>query len=144
MKMGESARRRAGIAGIVATIIIFAILFTVGTSYFVFVNGLNAAYVKNLVAAQGKTSGAGAESLLITTVLLANGDVGFYANNTSGESVNMTAVYLPATDGSMLKCDGVGLAAAGGCANTVPPLWVVVNVGKGSATLDTGYLFVTA
>ncbi len=144
MKMGPIARRRRrGIAGIIATIIMFAILFTVGTSYFIFVNNLNASYAQNLVGATNKLQGASAESLQVTTTLEPNGDVGFYVNNTSGVVINMTAVYVQSQTGALLKCDGVGQPASASCGNTTPTLWSVVNVGSGSAIFDTGYLYVS-
>jgi len=137
MKMGRAARR--GVAGIVATVIMFAILFTVGTSYFVFVNGENAQYVQNLVGASNRLQSASGENLMVTTTLQSNGDVGFYVNNTSGETINMTAVYVQSSTGTLLKCDGVGLPASASCGNTTPTLWSVVNPAKGSSIFDTGY-----
>jgi len=56
MKMGRSARR--GTAGVIAAVIMFGILFTVGTGYFIFVNSTNNQYVKNLVAASGNQQSA--------------------------------------------------------------------------------------
>src|SRR5438477_2408172 len=143
MKLGRAARRtRSGTAGIIAGVIMFAILFTVGTSYFIFVNSTNNQYVKSLVGTSGKLQAAKAESLLVTTLTEPNGDIGFYANNTSGVSMNMTVVYVISSTGGMLRCGGVGLPAGAGCVNTTPPLWILLNVGKGSPSIDTGYLYV--
>src|SRR6266851_4864904 len=143
MKMGKAARRtRRGTAGIVAAVIMFAILFTVGTSYFIFVNSTNNTYVKNLVSTSSNLQSAKAESLIVTTLLMPNGNIGFYANNTAGVSMNMTVVYVVSSSGNMLRCGGVGLPAGAGCVNTTPPLWILLNVGKGSAKIDTGYLYV--
>ena len=142
MKFQRRKSRRA-IAGIVATVIMFAILFTVGTSYFIFVNQQNASYVSNLLTATNKVQGSLAESLSINTLLDADGDVGFYANDTSALTVNMTALLVLSSTGTMLVCEGVGLPAGQGCVNSVPPLWVVVNAGKGSPTIDTEYVYVT-
>src|SRR5437899_7216836 len=119
MKMGRSARR--GTAGIIVAVILFGILFTVGTSYFIFVNSTNNQYVKNLVSTASNKQNANAESLVVTTLLEPNGDIGFYANNTSGVSMNMTVVYVISSTGGMLRCGGVGLPAGAGCVNTVPP-----------------------
>jgi len=141
MKFARRKPRRA-IAGIVATVIMFAILFTVGTSYFIFVNSQNASYVSSLLSATNKVQGSLAESLSISTVLESNGDVGFYANNTSAATVNMTAALVISSTGSLLRCVGIGFPAGAGCANTAPTLWVVVNAGKGTVTFDTGYLYV--
>src|SRR6267378_748076 len=110
MKMGRAARRtRRGTAGIIATVVMFAILFTVGTSYFIFVNSTNNQYVKSLGAASSNLQNAKAESLVITTLLEPNGNIGFYANNTAGVNMNMTVVYVISYTGSVLRCGGVGL-----------------------------------
>ena len=67
MKMGRCARRtRSGSAGLVAAVIMFAILFTVGTSYFIFINSTNNQYVKSLGAASSTLQNAKAESLVVT------------------------------------------------------------------------------
>jgi hypothetical protein len=156
MKMGKSAKRtRMGIAGIVATVIMFAILFTVGTSYFIFVNQSNADYVKNLVSASGKMQGSLGESLTVTTTLLSSsGDIGYYVNNTSGRSMNITTALLVSSTGQVLKCVGNGLPA-GSCSSQSPTFtvctnstcsatqsqaYIVVNAGRGSSSIDTGYL----
>ena len=76
-------------------------------------------------------------------MLKPNGDIGFYANDTSGESVNMTVVVVQSSTGTLLHCAGVGLPGSAGCGNTIPALWIVVNVGNGSPTIDTGFLYVT-
>jgi hypothetical protein len=144
MRMGSAARNgRRGIASIVATVILFAILFTVGTSYFIFVNSENASYVQSLLGATNKVQGSINEGLSVTTLLEADGDVGFYVNNTSSTTVNMTAVLVISSTGALLKCDGVGFPAGAGCSNTTPTLWTVVNSGAGSAEIDTNYVYAT-
>src|SRR5580700_6484995 len=93
-KMKMARRGRRGVASIVATVIMFAILFTVGTSYFIFVNSENSAYVQSLLGATNKAQGSLGEGLSVTTLLETDGDVGFYANDTSSATVNMTAVLV--------------------------------------------------
>src|ERR1700752_4877600 len=101
MKMGRAARRtRSGVAGILAAIIMFAILFTVGTSYFIFVNATDNQYVKSLNSAASTLQASKAESMVVTTVLISNGDVGFYTNNTSGVTMNMTVAYVISSTGT--------------------------------------------
>jgi len=51
-------RSRRGVAGILATVIMFAILFTVGTTYFIFAQAQNSSYVQSLIAATNKNSPA--------------------------------------------------------------------------------------
>ncbi len=135
-------RNRGATAGIVATVIIFSIIFTVGTGYAIFMNASEAQTSRSLLGASNNTQNRVGENLLLTTLLLPNGDVGFYVNDTSGLNANMTVVYVFSSTGALLKCDGVGLPASAGCSNTTPPLWIVVNAGKGSPTMDTGFLYV--
>jgi len=138
LKFARRKSRRA-VASIVATVIMFAILFTVGTSYFIFVSSENAAYVQNLLGATNKVQGSLAESLSIGTLLDANGSVEFNANNTSSETVNVTAVLVISSTGALISCQGVGFPAGAGCTNTTPTLWKIVNPGSGSPNIDTEY-----
>ena len=57
----KTRRARRGVAGIIAIVIIFAILFSVGTSYYVFVEAQNAKYAENLLAAANRTQGSQTE-----------------------------------------------------------------------------------
>lgn len=124
----------------------FAILFSVGTSYFLFLGSTNGKYANSLVSASNRLQSAGSEGLQVTPLLGGNGHIEFYVNNTSGVTINMTLVYVLASSGGMLKCDGIGLPAGAGCGNTTPALPAVVNSGKGypgsgSGTVDTGYAY---
>jgi len=144
MKMGPAAKKgRKGIAGIVATVILFAILFTVGTSYFIFVGSQNSAYVQSLLKSANNAQSSLQEGLSVSTILEADGDVGFSANNTSSVTVNMTAVLVISSTGALLQCDGVGFPAGAGCSNTTPALWVTINAGQGSVAFDTKYVYTT-
>ncbi|MGH9917589.1 MAG: hypothetical protein ACRD6W_01760, partial [Nitrososphaerales archaeon] len=91
--MGRSKGRR-GVAGVLAVVIMFAIIFSVGTSYFVFVNAENASYASSLLSDAHKIQGGLQESLQVTTLLETDGDVGFFVNDTSALTVNMTAVLV--------------------------------------------------
>ena len=72
----------------------FFILFTVGTGYFIFVNGLNSEYTSNLQTAQRNLSGGLGESLKVTVTLLSSsGDLGFYVNNTASGSGAATSRF---------------------------------------------------
>ena len=140
MKFARRRSRRA-VAGIVATVIMFAILFTVGTSYFIFVNSENQSYVQSLVKATSKEQGSLTESLTVNTVLEADGEVGFTATDTSGVTVNMTAVLVISSTGALLTCAGVGFPAGAGCTNTTPTLWITIDSGATSASIDTGSVY---
>ena len=138
MKMG---RARRGVAGIIAVVIIFAILFTVGTSYYVFVEAQNAKYAESLLSAASRTQGSQAESMTVTTLLESNGDVGLFANDTSTLPVNMTAALIISSTGALLECLGVGFPAGAGCTNSTPTLPMSVNPDGGSKAIDTEYQY---
>ena len=86
-------------------------------------------------------SGEADENLTVATLLEPDGDVGFFANDTSSITVNMTAVLVLSSTGALLKCDGVGFPAGSGCSNSTPTLWETIDAGKGSSTIDTGYVY---
>src|SRR5271170_2211618 len=141
MKMGRASRR--GVSGIVSTVIMFAILFTVGMSYFIFVNGEESSYQQNLLSATNNLQSSLVESLTVSALLETNGDIGFTATDNSSLTVNMTAALVISSTGALLKCDGVGFPAGSGCANSTPTLWIPVTPGATSASIDTGYVYVT-
>ncbi len=138
----RSPSRRRGLANVVAALMMLAMLFTVGTSYFLLVSQANQQYANSLVNRSNSFPGLVGENLLVTTLLLNNNHIAFYVNNTAGLNVNMTAVLVLSSTGSVLQCDGRGLPSGSGCSNTTPTLPIVVNAGKGSATIDTGFTYV--
>ncbi len=159
MKRVHSSKRKAT-AGIIASVILFAMIFTVGTSYFLFVNSTNQQYVQSLVPRVNTLSDAGTESLLVTTTLLSsNNHIGFYLNNTGGVNANVTAFLLYSSTSTPLQCVGKGLPASSCTAQSVTftlcsnascstdvspaPSSVVDNVGKGTSVVDTGYTYST-
>jgi len=138
----------------------FFMLFTVGFAYFAFVNNLNTQYTSSLQTAERNLSGGLGESLKVTAVLLSsNGDVGFYVNNTGtgSGSANVTMSMVLSSTGSVLECTGKSLAAGAcgsqsatftlcanaSCSSTQasPPSSIGVKAGKGSALVDTRYVY---
>jgi hypothetical protein len=136
-------------AGILAAVILFVMLFTVGTSYVIFVNSANRLYSASLVNQANRVQALGNEGVQVSTVLVTNDPshcstspcLGFYINNTAGPTVNMTGVLVLDSRGNILKCGGVGLPGGASCGNTYPALPVNVNRGRGSPTIDTGYAY---
>jgi len=139
-RSGYHAKLRA-MAGIVAAVILFAMLFTVGTSYFIFLNNSNHLYNQALVNRTNAMGDSLLENLILTT-LVSSTHIKLYANNTGGVNVNITAVFVLDQGGAVLKCDGRGLPAVT-CSNTTPALPIIVNLGKGTPTVDTGYTYVS-
>jgi flagellin-like protein len=150
--------KRKAIAGILATVIMFAMIFTVGASYFLFNYSLNGQYVRSLTPRMNNLNSMGSESLLVTTELLTgNNHVAFYVNNTGGLNANITTVLVYSSTGTPLQCLGKGLpsgactaqgstfslCANSGCSSYVSPAptFVVDNVGKGTSVVDTGYTY---
>lgn len=134
--------RRKASAGIVAAVILFAMIFTVGTSYFISINNTNLLYLKSLTTKTQGTQNAGYESLTVTAVVQTN-NIKFYANNTGSLPVNITAAYVLDSSGNVLKCLGVGIPVGSACYFSTTALSTVVNVGKGSSMIDTGYTYVS-
>ncbi len=113
-------------------------IFSIGAAYLLFVNSTNLLYGKALVGRSTGFQDVLYERLLVNT-LLVNNHVAFYVNNSGGVNANITDAYVLGTSGSVLRCNGRGLQSP--CANSTPALPIVVNVGKGSATIDTGYAY---
>jgi len=140
MKYRVTGRRKAA-AGIVAAVIMFSMLFTVGTAYFLFVNTENMQYVQSLVGRSSGIQDRASELMILTTLLTSTGTIGFYSNDTGPLPINVTSTLLFDTAGTVLKCLGMGLP--GSCTNSTPPLPITVNPAKGTATIDTGYVYTT-
>jgi len=136
-RQGLRAERKA-IAGVVAAAILFLMIFTIGSAYFLFVSSTNLQYGQALVGRSNNFQDRLYERLSVST-LLVNNHIAFYVNNTGGVNANITGAYVLGSSGSVLRCDGRGLQTP--CANSTPALPVVVNVGKGSITIDSGYTY---
>ncbi|MDG7012768.1 MAG: hypothetical protein JRN11_04480 [Nitrososphaerota archaeon] len=136
MRIPRLKSRRKGVAGIIAAVLMFTMLFTVGAGYFLYVNQANTVYTKALLARAGGISSQAEEALSLATGITPGGHISVYANDTGGIGINITSLYVLGPSGATLVCMGVGLPS--GCANGAPfPVWV--NVGGGSGLIDTGY-----
>ncbi|MDV3243931.1 MAG: hypothetical protein LYZ66_02000 [Nitrososphaerales archaeon] len=143
MKMRSSAKRK-GIAGILGAVLLFVMLFTVGTSYFIFVNNTNFQYLQALVTRGNSLQSDLYESIQITT-LLTNNHVGFYINNTGGINVNVTAMFLLDSSGNVLKCEGKGVPTGASCYASNAAFPLLANSGKGAPSfgvVDSAYTYV--
>lgn len=159
MRRERPSYKRKAIAGVVSAVLFFAMLFTVGASYFLFVNYQNQSYIQSLVPRVNSLDSQGSETAVVTAVLLSsNNHVGFYLNNTGGMNINMTAFMLYASStGQPLICVGKGLPSSvcssqsttftictnASCSSTLSPSqsFVVDNVGNGTRVVDTGYTY---
>ncbi len=112
-------------------------LFTVGTSYVLFVNNNNDLYHQQLINRRGTIGQVLQESLAVTTALSSLNHITFYANNTGSIITNITAFFVLDANGKVLQCSGRGLPS-GTCSSWNP---TAINLGKGSPTIDTGYTY---
>jgi hypothetical protein len=140
LRIPDSRRIRRGIAGIIGAVILFTLLFTIGTQYFIFVNNANNLETQSLFNRGNTLATRLQEGLQLQTSLSANSYVQFYVNNTGGITVNMTSLVMISSSGSVIECDGAGLPSGQGCGNTTPQLPAVVNVGKGFPAPSGGYI----
>jgi len=115
---------------------VFVMLFTVGTGYFVFVNDVNAGYVKGLgdraTALQDQIS----ENLQVTGAAGAGNHLTLSFTNVGPIAANVTDVLL-LDPGKTLHTYGLGFAS-----NTAPALPTPVNIEATSPSLDTGLVIV--
>jgi archaellum component FlaF (FlaF/FlaG flagellin family) len=130
-------RTRSGVAGIVAAVLLFAMLFSAGTGYFLFVNNMNTFYVKNLSDRSSAMQAQLSENLQVATAAGSGSNhLTLTVTNNGPVDSNITALYV--TDPSnALHTYGIGFSS-----NTTPALAIGVGQG-GSATIDTGIVIQT-
>lgn len=131
------AKRRPGISGIVASVILFAMLFTVGSSYFLFVNQNDLVYSQALSNRANAAVNRLSENLLLTATAASPGkDIMLKVSNVGGIASNITAVYvINASNNYILKFYKTGTSGI------TPGLPVAVNVGSLSSSINTGQVY---
>jgi flagellin-like protein len=127
----SKSKKRRAISGIIAAVILFAMLFTVGTSYFLFVNSNNLLYSKASVASANALQGRLSENVLLTASA-PNNKIAFTVNNIGGLAVNVTAVYVTNSTGYILAFFKIGTPGI------TPTLPIAVNIGTVSSVINTG------
>jgi flagellin-like protein len=140
MKVTRSRSKRKAISGIVAAVILFAMLFTVGTGFFLFVNTENGAYQAALLGSTSGVSNKIIEELAVTTISTsAPKHIAFFYNNTGGITSNVTAYFLLSSTGTVLKCVGIGVPSS--CTTDTTTFPIITNVGKGLRVSSTGQTY---
>ena len=139
MTLKPNRRGRAGISGVVGALILFVMLFTVGTTYFLWVNQNNAVYDQALASRNNANLALESESLsLVATAPL--GTLSLAAQNTGALPVNMTNVFVVDSSGNVV-CQKVLKQVTTPCP-PVPqtaPIGVVINPGASQPTsVSTG------
>lgn len=129
-------RRRRAMAGIVATVFMFAMLFSVGASYFLFVNQNNMIYSEAASARAAALSSQHSEDLVIVgDANPANGALYFTAEDLGATTATITAFFVMAANGTILTfCQ----AGTGGSCPTLP---ASVNQGTTSSYVNTGITY---
>ena len=128
--------KRRSVSGIIAAVFLFVMLFTVGTSYFMFIDSVNTLSDQAYLTRVNQQNSARLENLFLTTTLLSNGHIGVYGNNTGGIGVNITSLYV-FDAGTKIMCEGIGMPTGLGCING-SPFPAYVNPGMGTPIFDTG------
>src|SRR2546426_7071934 len=132
---GRRPRPRKGVAGIISAVILFSMLFSVGTGYFLFVNTTNTFYVKSLSDRTSAMQAQLNEALGVVSAAGSNNHLTLTVTNNAAISTNITGVLL-IDPNKALYTFGVGLSS-----NTTPALPIGLSQG-GSATVDTSLLIV--
>lgn len=152
----KERRRRRAISGVIGAVLLFAMIGTVGSSYFLFINNTNNLVNQALTNINNQQVNRIQEIAIINTALVgaSSTHIGYYLNNTGGVNINITSSLLIDPSGNIAKCYIYEKSAPTMCANTVAPLQtpslpLIATVGKslppfGSGSngwVDTGFTY---
>jgi hypothetical protein len=134
LKHHRKIRKRHAVAGILAALILFTMLFTVGTGYFVFVNQNNLRYTQAL-----STRATALQSQLNENLALAGAASGVNhllvtAVNSGGQATTIIGLFIVNPSGGTQYLTTT---------MTTPPLPIALNAGTSSASIDTGITIVS-
>ncbi len=133
---GRRPRPRKAVAGIIGAVLLFAMLFSVGTGYFLFVNNVNTFYVKGLSDRGSAIQAQLNENLQIGATSSINNHLTLTVVNSGAIDANITGV-LVIDPNKALFTYGIGFSS-----NTIPAL--PFGLGQGGSTgIDTGILVQT-
>ena len=135
--IGRRRHSRPAISGLVAGMFVFAMLFTVGTGYFVFVNQVNGAYVKDLSNRASAMQDQLSESLQVSAAAGVGNHLTLSVKNIGGLSSNMTDVLIVDPAGT-LHAYGIGFNTS-----ITPALPAPLNVAATSPSFNTGLTIVS-
>jgi len=110
----ERRRGRPAISGIVAALILFVMLFTVGTGYFLWVSDNNQVYSQALVDRNNSNQAQQSESLSLTPSV-PGGDIWVSARNTGGVPIVIASIMVTDLSGTLQSpiCTATISAACG-------------------------------
>ncbi len=128
----ESRAKKRAVSGVLSGLLLFSMLFSVGTGFFLFVSSGESQYSHALSNRATNLQSQLAESLAIAPTLGANNHLVFTATNSGGLAANMTDVFV-VDPGGVTHTYGVGFGS-----NTTPALPGGVTPQKTSVSYDTG------
>src|SRR2546428_8657095 len=133
---GESRTKRRAGSGVVGGLLLFSMLFSVGTGYFMFVINGESQYSQALANRTQGLQSQLTESWKITPASGASNHLVFTATNIGGTAANITDVFVLDPSG-VTRTYGLGFGP-----NTTPALPGGVTPQKTSASYDTGITIV--
>ena len=125
-------RRRRGVASLIGGVILFAVLFAAGTSYFVFVMESSGNYDRALATRVSSMQDQLQENLQIATALGGSNTLVFTITNSGGIAANVVNLFVTDPSGT-LHSFGAGFAS-----NTTPALPQPISVDRNTSSIDTG------
>jgi hypothetical protein len=108
---------RAAVSGIVAAVLLFSMLFTVGTGYFLFINRGDQLYSAALVGRTAQEQAALSETGAASVQLVKNA-LGVEVSNSGGVPVNLTGIFVTDSTGATTY---VGPSSGAGLPTVVDP-----------------------
>jgi hypothetical protein len=128
----RALRRKRAVAGIIAAVILFTMMFTVGLGYFLFVNASNGAYDTELATRVSMMQDELQENLQVAAAQGSGGTLTVTITNAGGIAANAVALFVTTPSGTVSSF-GTGLPS-----NTNPALPLPVSVGRTTSSIDTG------
>jgi flagellin-like protein len=128
-------RGRRAVSGIIASVILFAMLFSVGTGFFMFVNQNDQLYNFSLVNRANSIQSGIQEDLTVSGSTLSNGNIGLSIANVGGIAVNVTSVLVLNSTRSILLFLAKAPVSARNTVN--PALPIAISTGITVSSIDT-------
>jgi hypothetical protein len=152
-RVQDKRRKRPGISGILAAVILFAMLFVSGMGYLLFVNQSDLSVSQANAGRQNAQLLAGKEILFPKVVLSGASTLVVSANNTGGTTVTISYIYVENNTGRLVNPPGFMGPSGGTNATAVWP--ISLSIGQSTQSLKgcvagktgcnialTGYTFV--
>ncbi|MDA4123928.1 MAG: hypothetical protein OK438_00565 [Thaumarchaeota archaeon] len=129
----QHRRHRRGISGILAAVILFAMIFTTGFGYLLFVTQGSLSISQANAARQDALLQAGQEALLSKVVVAGGTTLVLSVNNTGGTPVSLSRIYIDDNTGKMITPPG--FMGPGGGTNATANWPISLPVGQSTNTL---------